>query len=327
MTVLDYLRPRLLEPLGIEGATWETCPRGINTGGWGLSVPTGALAKFGQLYLQKGQWEDRAILPANWVEEATTFKIQQPAPEKPSRPKEQNDWQQGYCYQFWRSQHNAFRGDGAFGQYTIVMPEQDAVVAINAETSDMQGEIDLVWQHLLPAMHDAPLPADAPAQARLQQTLSALALNVPKGQPTSPLAGRITGKTFQLEPNDLGLQSVRLSFDKDANSFSARDAQNEHLIPFGQERWKRGETALPGTPPRLVSGGASKPGTKHPLVASGTWKDDQTFELTLRYIETPHHDTLTCHFDGDKVEIAFMSSIAAMNSNPHDSRPVLRGKV
>jgi CubicO group peptidase (beta-lactamase class C family) len=327
MTVLDYLKPRLFEPLGIEGATWETCPHGINTGGWGLSVPTGALAKFGQLYLQKGQWEGRAILPAKWVEEATTFKIQQPAPEKPSRPKEQNDWQQGYCYQFWRSQHNAFRGDGAFGQYTIVMPEQDAVIAINCETPDMQGEIDLVWQHLLPAMHDAPLPADADAQARLQQTLSALALALPKGQPTSLIADRIAGKTFQLEANDLGLQSVRFESIKDGIRFTARDAQNEHVIACGPGRWQDGETAFPGTPPRLVSGGAPKPGTPHPLAASGTWKNDQTFEMTWRYIETPHHDTVTCHFDGDKMEIAFMSSIAAMNSIPHDSRPTLHGKV
>jgi hypothetical protein len=207
------------------------------------------------------------------------------------------------------------------------MPEQDAVVAITAETNDMQGEIDLVWQHLLPAVHDAPLPADAPAQARLQQTLSALALKVPKGQPTSRLAGSITGKTFQLDPNDLGLRSIRLSFDKDAHSFTASDGKNEHVIPFGEERWQRGEAALPGTPPRLVSGGAPKPGTKHPLVASGTWKDAQTFELTCRYIETPHHDTVTCRFDGDQVQVSFMSSIAAMNANPHDSRPALRGKV
>ncbi len=70
---------------------------------------------------------------AQWVEEATTFKIQQPLPAKPSRPNEQNDWLQGYCYQFWRCRHNAFRGDGAFGQFMIVMPEQDAVIAITAK--------------------------------------------------------------------------------------------------------------------------------------------------------------------------------------------------
>ena len=62
-TVIDYLTPRLFAPLGISGMTWETCPRGINTGGWGLSIPTEGLAKFGQLYLQKGRWNGQQILP------------------------------------------------------------------------------------------------------------------------------------------------------------------------------------------------------------------------------------------------------------------------
>ena len=82
--------------------------------------------------MQKGQWNGREIIPASWIEEATSFHIQQPDPAKPTRPKEKNDWLQGYCYQFWRCQHNAFRGDGAFGQFTIVMPEQDAVIADSA---------------------------------------------------------------------------------------------------------------------------------------------------------------------------------------------------
>jgi CubicO group peptidase (beta-lactamase class C family) len=77
--VIDYLRPRLFQPLAIEGMTWETCPRGINTGGWGLAIQTEGLAKFGQLYLQKGAWNGKQILPVTWIEEATTFKIQQPA--------------------------------------------------------------------------------------------------------------------------------------------------------------------------------------------------------------------------------------------------------
>src|SRR5208283_1136130 len=174
--------PRLFEPLQIAGPTWETCPRGINVGGWGLSIQTEGLAKFGQLYLQKGVWHDRQLLPAQWVEEATTFKIQQPPPPKPSRPNGQNDWLQGYCYQFWRCRHNAFRGDGAFGQFMVVMPEQDAVVAITAEANDLQGELDLVWEHLLPAMHEKPLPRDRHTEAQLQRRLASLALPPLQGQ-------------------------------------------------------------------------------------------------------------------------------------------------
>lgn len=319
--IIDYLRPRLFAPLGIEGATWETCPRGICTGGWGLSIQTEGLAKFGQLYLQKGVWNNRQILPAKWIEEATTFKIQQPLPPKPVRPNSQNDWLQGYGYQFWRAQHNAYRGDGAFGQFTIVMPDQDAVVAITSESKSMQGELDIVWEHLLPAMKRGPLPADAQAQARLQQTLSSLALLPPKDQSSSPAATLVSGKVYKLAANDLGLRSVSFAFRKDGCVVAFKDNRATHLIACGIERWQRGETALPGTPPRLISGGMPKPGTKHKLVASGTWTTANTFEMTWRYHETPHRDTVTCRFDGGKVSIEFVASIGSRK------RPVLRGQA
>jgi CubicO group peptidase (beta-lactamase class C family) len=321
LRIITYLKPRLFDPLGIEGATWEVCPRGICTGGWGLNIQTEGLAKFGQLFLQKGMWKGRQILPAKWVEEATTFKIQQPSPAKPARPNAQNDWLQGYCYQFWRSRHNAYRGDGAFGQFTIVMPDQDAVVVMTSESKSMQGELDLVWEHLLPAMKKDAIPPDPPSHARLQQTLSSLALTPPKSQPSSSTAARVSGKTFKLETNDLGLTSASFAFRKGGAVITFKDARATYPIVCGIERWQRGETSLPGTPPRLISGGAPKPGTKHKLVASGTWKDGNTFEMTWRYYETPHHDTVTCRFDGDKVAVELVASIGAKKP------PVLQGKT
>ena len=325
--IVDYLRPRLFEPLGIEGVSWETCPRGINTGGWGLGIQTEGLAKFGQLYLQKGQWHGRQLLPEAWVEEATTFKIQQPEPVKPTRPKEQNDWLQGYCYQFWRCQHHGFRGDGAFGQYTIVLPEQDVVIAMTSEGKDMQGQLDLVWEHLLPAMKDAPLPADPATQTRLNEKLSSLALAIPKGQRTSPTSDRISGKVFQVEANEFGVESAAFAFEKDACKVTLRAGAAAHAITCGIERWERGTTALPGTPPRLIVGGIAPAGTAYPLVASGTWKDDNTFEMTWRFFETPHHLTITCKFDAETVQIAFVSSIGKMNGILKSDKPVLRGKL
>lgn len=321
--VIDYLTPKLFAPLGIEGMAWETCPRGINTGGWGLSIQTEGLAKFGQLYLQKGKWNGKQIIPAAWVEEATTKHIQQPDPAKPSRPHEDNDWLQGYGYQFWRCRHNAFRGDGAFGQFTIVMPEQDAVIAITGESGDLQGELDLVWQHLLPAMKDGKLPADNAAQTRLGERLTNLALPLPQGPLNSPTATTVSGKTFQLGANDLGLQSVTFGFEKSSVHMTLRTAQDTYAISSGLGAWERGETALPGTPPRIIAGGAPAPGTRHKIAAAGTWKDEQTWEMTWRYYETPHHDTVTCRFDGSKVAITFQAS----TNRGKDKRPVLQGQL
>ena len=149
--VIDFLKPRLFQTLAIEGMDWEVDPRGINTGGWGLRLKTEDMAKFGQLFLQKGKWNGKQILPAEWVEEATTKKIDQ-NPDASQAARDSSEWLQGYCYQMWRCRHNAFRADGAYGQYIIVMPDQNAVIAITAETTDMQDEINLVWKYLLPAI-------------------------------------------------------------------------------------------------------------------------------------------------------------------------------
>jgi CubicO group peptidase (beta-lactamase class C family) len=323
--VLDYLRPRLFEPLGIQGATWETCPSGQNVGGWGLSVPTEALAKFGQMYLKQGVWKGRPLLPAQWVEEATTFKIQQPAPAKPSRPNDQNDWLQGYCYQFWRCRHAAFRGDGAFGQFMVVMPEQDAVVVMTAESGDLQGELDLVWEHLLPAMKPKSVRRDRNAEAQLAKTLGSLAITPVRGETTSPLAGEVSGKNFVLAGNDLGLQSVSFGFAQDGCVFTLRTGQGEHLIQCGVGQWRRGETAMP-MPPRLISGGAPPRGTRSKVAASGAWTDPNTFEMRLQYYETPHHDQVTCRFEHDQVHIRFLNSITQLNPAHRENRSVLEGK-
>ncbi len=143
-TVLDYLKPRLFEPLGIENPTWESSPQGISTGGYGLSIRTEDIARFGQLYLQRGKWDGKQVVPTEWVDAATARQT-----SNGSNPK--SDWDQGYGYQFWRCRHDAYRGDGAFGQYCIVLPQHDAVIAITSGVKDMQAVLNLVWDQLLPA--------------------------------------------------------------------------------------------------------------------------------------------------------------------------------
>ena len=316
--VIDFLRPRLFEPLKIEGMTWETCPLGINTGGWGLSLRTENLAKFGQLYLQKGAWDGKQILPADWVEEATSFKIQQPGADL-EKLKKESDWHQGYCYQFWRCRHNAFRGDGAFGQYTIVLPDQDVVIAITSESPSMQGEMNLVWEHLWPAIQEENLPANKKAAEELNQELCTLTLLPPKGQLSSPTTARISNKSFAVSENELGVQSASFEFGKDNCVFKVRDDRGVHQITCGLEKWIPGETTMPGTPPKLTVGpttGSLK------TAASGTWKDDRTFEMIWRFIETPHHDTVTCRFDADEVKVETINSVTHK-----EAKPAFHGKL
>ena len=174
-TVRDYLTPRLFAPLGIELPVWETSPQGISIGGYGLYVRTEDIAKFGQLYLQKGKWNGKQLIPAEWIAQATSKQI-----ENDQAPSARNpDWRQGYGFQFWQCRHGAYRGDGKDGQFCIVLPKQDAVIAITAETRNMQQQLDLVWQHLLPAFHDETLP-DIPVELdKLRSSLAKLKLARP----------------------------------------------------------------------------------------------------------------------------------------------------
>jgi CubicO group peptidase (beta-lactamase class C family)/predicted glycoside hydrolase/deacetylase ChbG (UPF0249 family) len=149
--LLSYLYPRLFSPLGITGATWDRSPQEIAIGGWGLSLKTEDMAKFGQFMLQKGMWNGKQLLPVAWFDEASTSYNDQGPAWASGAKRSESDWLQGYGYQLWRCRHNGFRADGMSGQFIIVLPDQDAVIVTTANIPDMQAEINLIWKYIFPA--------------------------------------------------------------------------------------------------------------------------------------------------------------------------------
>lgn len=281
-TVLEYLKPRLFAPLGIEGATWETCPRGINKGGWGLTLKTEDVARFGQLYLKGGNWNGRRLLPETWVREATAKQV-----SNGTNPR--SDWAQGYGYQFWCCRHAAFRGDGAFGQYCIVMPEQDAVLAITSGVGDMQAVLNVVWDHLLPGLAQASVPAGA-AGTELKRRLDGLTVRKPEGKPDSPTAKRVSGRTYRFDTNDERIESATPTFRGNGCAVVIRDERGERRIECGGEGWVRGTAALSDR-------------RDAPVAARGAWENEDTYSMKLCFYETPFVQTLTWKFAGDQVSL------------------------
>lgn len=155
--LLAYLTPRLFDPLGFVDPTWRQSPTGVDAGGFGLSIRAEELAAFGQLLLQRGRWQDRQLVPAAWIDQATSRQVAN------GTPTEASDGNQGYGFQFWRCRHGAYRGDGAFGQYVVVMPEHDAVVAMTGGLADMQLPLDAVWTTLLPSFDTVEAEVEVPA--------------------------------------------------------------------------------------------------------------------------------------------------------------------
>jgi CubicO group peptidase (beta-lactamase class C family) len=300
--VIDYLKPRFFTPLGIDSIDWEVNSQGINTGGWGLRLKTEDIARAGQFYLQKGKWNGKQLLPSEWIEEATSFKIDQ-APNAPKTVKDSSDWMQGYCYQFWRCRHNAFRGDGAYGQYMIVFPDLDAVVAITSQTDDMQKELNLVWKYLLPAMGNESLPVNNEALSKLQTKLSSLAVKADSKSPTSQIENEISGKIFKFEYNNQEVQNLSLRTSDTLVTLYMRKSDKDYVLNFKHANWYLGETELPG--PNLVPNKNIDILRPFKVAGSFTWLDNNSVELTLRYIESPHTETITCVFLDNKVGVSF----------------------
>ena len=125
-TLTEYLTPRLFEPLGITKYYWETCPKGITKGGWGLFLCAEDMAKLGQLYLQKGKWNGQQLVSEYWIEISTARHL-----------KTQNDTY-GYGYQLWMEQRpGSFEYNGMLGQNVIIYPDMDMVLVTNAGNKEM----------------------------------------------------------------------------------------------------------------------------------------------------------------------------------------------
>jgi len=280
-TVLDYLRPRLFQPLGVEHPIWEASPQGITLGGYGLSVRTEDIARFGQLYLQKGKWQGKQLVPESWIEVATARQT-----SNGSNP--QSDWDQGYGYQFWRCRHNIYRGDGAFGQYCIVLPEQDAVIAITSGVKNMQAVMDLVWDRLLPAMKPSPLPPDDTARQKLEHSLKNLSLRPQEGS-ASP--AKVSGKKYVFATNDRKLESLTLENHGSNGPVTLtfrRDGAERH-VTCGRGSWEKGHIAWGQL-------------AEQPAAASGAWTADDTFTARLCFYETPFITTIRLKFSDKELQ-------------------------
>jgi CubicO group peptidase (beta-lactamase class C family) len=143
LKVRDLLVKRLFEPLDIPAPFWTETEDGYTTGSAGLEVSTGSLAAFGQFLLRRGSWKGRQLVSAAWIDGATRAQIT-------TKDNPHADHDLGYGYQFWMCRYGAYRCDGKAGQYVIVLPRHDAVIAINSEEDNAKPVLYAVWDTLLP---------------------------------------------------------------------------------------------------------------------------------------------------------------------------------
>jgi CubicO group peptidase (beta-lactamase class C family) len=256
--MVDYLRPRVFDPLGIGDVRWTQHRPGIDLGFSGVHTNLYAIALLGQLYLNDGMCDGRRLLPEGWVADASS--VQVPNPLMPTV-----DWQQGYGFQMWMSQ-NGYRGDGAFGQYMVVLPELDAVIAMFSCNEDMQRVLDLMWKHLVPAMGTGSLPAGV-ADDRLSARLAVLS------RPTAAM--RLGGGPIHVSPMQLLPGSARSMTHR---TITAIDIFEDRLVVHEGE----------ATPLEVPMSGVWKTLDSAPISTSATMLTDGRLAVDLLMLDTPH---------------------------------------
>ncbi|MGW3955781.1 serine hydrolase domain-containing protein [Streptomyces sp. NPDC004752] len=276
----DYLRPRLFDPLGIGRTAWRQHPPGRDLGFSGMYATTDAIARLGLLHLRGGSWQGGHVLPAAWVEQATRPHIS--TDDDPTRGP---DWRQGYGFQFWMSRHG-YRGDGAYGQFCLVLPEHDAVIAMTTATDPLQDVLDLVWEHLLPAFGPAPWDDLVEEDSALAERLAGLALPPLAVKPTPVDPAAWSGARFTPEtghcPQQPTLTAVTVSPAAHGWTLTLTEGDTHldtHLdLSFDGPHWT------------LVDG----PSAPVPTALSAGWTDDGTLRADIIFLETPHRLALAC---------------------------------
>lgn len=299
----DYLGPRLLAPLGIEGSWWDESDDGVTLGGSGFHIRTEDIAKFGQLLLQRGQWQGKQLVPASWVDEATSLQT-----SNGSDPN--SDWEVGYGYQFWRCTPGFYRADGAFGQFCFVMPQHDAVLVMTSGVADTGAQMRCVWKHLLPALQSESRSEDAKNLAALREKLGSLALATVPTAELPTLAKQVSGRRYGFLMDEAGLRALTLEFDGDQAMLTVENRVGTYRIAVGQGEWLRGK--LPSivglTPPTY--GLTDRPARDFGVAACGGWTDPTTYTIKISLHETPYMLTLPLQFADDTVELIRQQNVA-----------------
>lgn len=279
--VVDYLQTRLFEPLGIKDVVWETNSYGKCLGYSGLLLGTEDLAKFGEFLLRRGMWNGKQLLSSKWFDEATKGQVTLPPSWTSNQPSTS-----GYGYQFWvYKDDNAYRADGLFGQFDIVMPVLDAVVTI---TSGHDQGLEIAA--IVPKMMKAAVLNSPKNQTReeedLQCTACSLKFPPPKGE-ASPSARARSGDVYEVAENELGIQKMKWDFAA-TDSLTIWKKDTPLVIQIGHGSWVKSVHDPDPTD--------SRTDLFRNVAAAGAWRDGK-YHFEVVHLQTPYRDVLEVRFD------------------------------
>ena len=298
MDMFDWLQLNLFKPLGITNVASAKCPQGYSIGGWGMYLKTVDIAKLGLLYLQQGMWHGQQLLSKDWVAQATAAQIDTPDGL-------------GYGYQFWRSPNNAYNGNGMYGQFCLVVPDKQLIVALTAGSDDMHAIVNQVWPTLYPALSAAPLAPDMLACKALRQKLSRLGYPPCRNKiALAELNQQLDGSSYSVTGDGfLQIKTIDFKFLDDGVVIGFADGVKRSEILFGYGNWNKNNCSG-----ELQEFGENT-GQGIKVAASAGWRTANELRLAMQNYESFFQVTLTCKFAGDRITISGKTSVSFPGSS------------
>lgn len=283
MELLDYLRFKFLDELDFsKDAYCLKDPVGVSMGGSGLMATPYDLLKVMYVIAHNGKYNEKQLLPANYLKEATSKQIDNYA-KSPTFEE-----MQGYGYQFWCTTHNGFVCYGMGGQLAVYLPEKDLILITTADTQGRQGGVQLIydafWETVYPSLSDEPITSDSTtieyteiqkSQNELQSYINSRNLMFLDGANTSIFTNKINNKTFLLDQNNMGFTSISLSFnDVEDNKCTCGQLQYSN---------KKGDYTLKfGIGSNCIQ---QFPDYNYKTAVSGAWRSENTFLIKAHLID------------------------------------------
>ena len=311
MSMHEYLKPRLYDKIGIfsDNHRWMKMPDGCEVGGGGLFATTEDNLRLMKLYADGGVWEGERILDDEYVKRATTLQNES-ATEAKNNPLAKDNFV-GYGYQIWMCRPNGvYRADGAMGQFTIVVPDKDMIIAITENASGAhwaQTTLDVMWEFLERIENHPAKEENTEKSECLKNRMGRLALPNPKCAPYSPIAANIEGRQWRVSDGDFYMEDVGVAqhmsgcelpqpidvfcfhFTSDEIVMDWENSEEKERLVIATDGSRRHNT-LPG---RLIS----------QVLLSGAWISENKLEVKARYIETCKEETLLFIFEEKKLKI------------------------
>ncbi len=272
-TFLEYLRPRLLDPIGVSPDAWciET-PEGTSWGGSGVICTLRDMARVAHVCMRGGLWEERQLLPQWYVREATARQIDNSIIHG----------RHGYGYQIWRLPDDGFAFIGMGSQLAYCFPRRGFLFACVSDTQGIgptgTGVVDAMWDEIYPHLTDASLPEDPKGLAGLDEKIAGLRVLPAGGATGSPTASEVSGRWYRLESNPMRISRLRVVIEGDQGRVDLEKADGVRSLSFGL-----GGNAVGTFPERGYYGrriGAAS-GTEYACLASGGWVEEHKLDLLV----------------------------------------------